>query len=236
MARKNDLVNDVLGFGAAGAGLYHPVAGLTVRLIQLIYNHCSNNDYDGDIPEDRIKNYKERNLSQQSFKDIVNENKIIKATEVYARKQRVDDAYYITLIYGTNSEPFPPKKNNNVVIIANTLDDYIYNLFGDDELIVIPIKRPKQGVSISDVSERVKQIVIAQLGVDEEEVTPEASFTNDLGADGLDTVELVMQFEKEFNIYAPDDVWERLTTVGEVVRYIEKLFLQQAKRVQISGF
>lgn len=235
MARKNDLVNDVLGFGAAGAGLYHPVAGLTVRLIQLIYNNCSNNDYDGDIPEDRIKDYKERNLSQQSFKDIVNENKIFKATEVYSRKQRVDDAYYITLIYGTNSEPFPPKKNNNVVIIASTLDDYIYNLFGDDELIVIPIKRPKQGVSITDVTERLRQIVVEQLEVDPEEVTPEASFTNDLGADGLDCVELAMKIYMDFNIFIPDDVLDDLATFGEMVEYIEKQIIQQARRVQISG-
>ena len=73
------------------------------------------------------------------------------------------------------------------------------------------------------------------MGVDKEEVTLAASFTNDLGADGLDCIELVMQFEREFKIDMPDDIVERLSTVGALVRYIEKQFLQQARRVQISG-
>jgi len=74
---------------------------------------------------------------------------------------------------------------------------------------------------MSDISTRVKAIIIDKLGVDEKEVTPEASFTNDLGADSLDTVELIMEFEKEFNIAIPDDQAEKIGTVGEAIAYIE---------------
>ena len=74
---------------------------------------------------------------------------------------------------------------------------------------------------MSDISTRVKAIIIDKLGVDENEVTPEASFTNDLGADSLDTVELIMEFEKEFNIAIPDDQAEKIGTVGEAIAYIE---------------
>lgn len=74
---------------------------------------------------------------------------------------------------------------------------------------------------MSDISTRVKAIIVDKLGVDEKEVTPEASFTNDLGADSLDTVELIMEFEKEFNIAIPDDQAEKIGTVGEAISYIE---------------
>ncbi|MCX6269734.1 MAG: acyl carrier protein [Bacteroidetes bacterium] len=74
---------------------------------------------------------------------------------------------------------------------------------------------------MSDIAARVKAIIVDKLGVDENEVTPEASFTNDLGADSLDTVELIMEFEKEFNIAIPDDQAEKIGTVGEAVSYIE---------------
>ncbi len=74
---------------------------------------------------------------------------------------------------------------------------------------------------MSDISTRVKAIIVDKLGVDEKEVTPEASFTNDLGADSLDTVELIMEFEKEFNIAIPDDQAERISTVGDAIAYIE---------------
>lgn len=74
---------------------------------------------------------------------------------------------------------------------------------------------------MSDIATRVKSIIVDKLGVDENEVTPEASFTNDLGADSLDTVELIMEFEKEFNIAIPDDQAEKIGTVGEAVSYIE---------------
>jgi len=74
---------------------------------------------------------------------------------------------------------------------------------------------------MSDIASRVKAIIVDKLGVDESEVTPEASFTNDLGADSLDTVELIMEFEKEFNIGIPDDQAENIGTVGEAIKYIE---------------
>ena len=75
---------------------------------------------------------------------------------------------------------------------------------------------------MSDISTRVKKIIVDKLGVDEAEVTPEASFTNDLGADSLDTVELIMEFEKEFNISIPDEQAETITTVGQAVAYLEE--------------
>jgi acyl carrier protein len=75
---------------------------------------------------------------------------------------------------------------------------------------------------MSDIASRVKAIIVDKLGVDENEVTQEASFTNDLGADSLDTVELIMEFEKEFNIAIPDDQAENIGTVGEAVKYIEQ--------------
>ena len=75
---------------------------------------------------------------------------------------------------------------------------------------------------MSDIATRVKSIIVDKLGVDENEVTNEASFTNDLGADSLDTVELIMEFEKEFNMGIPDDQAESISTVGEAVKYIEE--------------
>jgi acyl carrier protein len=74
---------------------------------------------------------------------------------------------------------------------------------------------------MSDISSKVTAIIVDKLGVDESEVTTEASFTNDLGADSLDTVELIMEFEKEFNIAIPDDQAEKIGTVGQAVEYIE---------------
>jgi acyl carrier protein len=75
---------------------------------------------------------------------------------------------------------------------------------------------------MSDIATRVKEIIVDKLGVDESEVTPDASFTNDLGADSLDTVELIMEFEKEFNIGIPDDQAETIGTVGDAIKYIEE--------------
>ncbi|NQW42714.1 MAG: acyl carrier protein [Bacteroidetes bacterium] len=74
---------------------------------------------------------------------------------------------------------------------------------------------------MSEVAAKVKSIIIDKLGVEESEVTPEASFTNDLGADSLDTVELIMEFEKEFNIAIPDEQAEKIGTVGDAITYIE---------------
>ncbi len=75
---------------------------------------------------------------------------------------------------------------------------------------------------MSDIASRDKAIIVEKLGVDENEVTPEASFTNDLGADSLDTVELIMEFEKEFNVAIPDDQAETISTVGQAIAYLEK--------------
>jgi len=75
---------------------------------------------------------------------------------------------------------------------------------------------------MSEIAEKVKKIIIDKLGVEESEVAPEASFTNDLGADSLDTVELIMEFEKEFNISIPDDQAESITPVGQAITYLEE--------------
>jgi len=75
---------------------------------------------------------------------------------------------------------------------------------------------------MSDVKVKVIEIIVDKLGVDEGEVTSEASFTNDLGADSLDTVELIMEFEKEFNIAIPDDQAEKIQTVAQAIEYIEE--------------
>ena len=74
---------------------------------------------------------------------------------------------------------------------------------------------------MSDVATKVKAIIIDKLGVDEVEVTDSASFTNDLGADSLDTVELIMEFEKEFDIQIPDDKAENIATVEDAISFIE---------------
>ena len=75
---------------------------------------------------------------------------------------------------------------------------------------------------MSDVATKVKAIIIDKLGVDEGEVTENASFTNDLGADSLDTVELIMEFEKEFDIQIPDDKAENITTIKDAISFIEE--------------
>ena len=75
---------------------------------------------------------------------------------------------------------------------------------------------------MSDIASKVKAIIVDKLGVDESEVTNDASFTNDLGADSLDTVELIMEFEKEFDIQIPDDQADIIATVGESIKFIEE--------------
>lgn len=75
---------------------------------------------------------------------------------------------------------------------------------------------------MSEIKEKVTKIIVDKLGVEESEVTAEASFTNDLGADSLDTVELIMEFEKEFNISIPDEKAETIATVGDAVKYLEE--------------
>jgi acyl carrier protein len=78
------------------------------------------------------------------------------------------------------------------------------------------------GVSMSEIADKVKKIVVEHLGVEESKVTPEASFIDDLGADSLDTVELVMAFEEAFGVEIPEDAAEKISTVRDAVDYIEK--------------
>ncbi len=75
---------------------------------------------------------------------------------------------------------------------------------------------------MAEIASKVKAIIVDKLGVDENEVTPTASFTNDLGADSLDTVELIMEFEKAFGITIPDEAAEKISTVGDAISYIEE--------------
>ncbi len=75
---------------------------------------------------------------------------------------------------------------------------------------------------MSEIADKVKSIIVEKLGVDPAEVTEEASFTKDLGADSLDTVELIMEFEKEFGISIPDDQAENIATVGNAIAYLEQ--------------
>jgi acyl carrier protein len=82
---------------------------------------------------------------------------------------------------------------------------------------------------MANIEEKVKQIIVDQLGVDADEVTPEAKFIEDLGADSLDTVELVMEFEEEFNIEIPDEDAEKMTTVGQAIEYLKKKEKDQEK-------
>ena len=77
--------------------------------------------------------------------------------------------------------------------------------------------------AMSDISSKIKAIIVEKLVIDESEVTESASFTADLGADSLDTVELIMEFEKEFNIQISDEDAEKIKTVGDVVKYIESV-------------
>jgi len=74
---------------------------------------------------------------------------------------------------------------------------------------------------MTEIEAKVKEIIVDKLGVDEAEVTPAASFTNDLGADSLDTVELIMAFEQEFGVSIPDDQAEKISTVGAAIEYIQ---------------
>lgn len=85
-----------------------------------------------------------------------------------------------------------------------------------------PQNSPTYGFMAEDIESKVKDIIVEQLSVNEEQVTPEAKFIEDLGADSLDTVELVMAFEEEFGIEVPDDEAEKLQTVGDVLNYVKQ--------------
>lgn len=76
--------------------------------------------------------------------------------------------------------------------------------------------------NMSEIEQKVKSIIVEKLGVEEKEVIPEASFTNDLGADSLDTVELIMELENQFGIQIPDEDAEKISTVGNAIKYIEE--------------
>ncbi len=80
--------------------------------------------------------------------------------------------------------------------------------------------KPK-ALTMSNIAEKVTKIIVDKLGIDESEVTPDANFTNDLGADSLDIVELIMQFEQEFDISIPDEQAENIQTVGDAIKYLE---------------
>jgi acyl carrier protein len=89
-------------------------------------------------------------------------------------------------------------------------------------LFVPSINTITQEVNVmADIETKVKEIIVNKLGVDDGQITPEASFTNDLGADSLDTVELVMEFEKAFNLQIPDEDAEKIGTVGDAINYIK---------------
>ncbi len=77
-------------------------------------------------------------------------------------------------------------------------------------------------MTIQEIEEKVKKAIMDKLGVEESKVTPQASFINDLGADSLDTVELVMKFEEEFDIKIPDEDAEKITSVGDAIKYIQE--------------
>jgi acyl carrier protein len=91
---------------------------------------------------------------------------------------------------------------------------------GEDPIQWVALKH--EVGTMSDIAERVKKIVVENLGVDADKVTENASFIEDLGADSLDTVELVMAFEEEFNCEIPDDTAETILTVGDAVKFLEK--------------
>jgi acyl carrier protein len=93
---------------------------------------------------------------------------------------------------------------------------------GERALFLLPIGIPLEDGLVATVAERVVDIVAEQLGVDKEKITQETSFVNDLGADSLDQVELVMELEEEFDINIPDDAAEKIQTVGQAIKFIEE--------------
>ena len=97
-----------------------------------------------------------------------------------------------------------------------------FNLIGGNQAANEDILTEDEGFPMSDTAERVKKIVVEHLGVEADKVTEAASFIDDLGADSLDTVELVMAFEEEFGCEIPDDAAEHILTVGDAVKFLEK--------------
>ena len=110
-----------------------------------------------------------------------------------------------------------------ILFIKNYLHNWLKISYFAPENINIEISINILNIKImSEIESKVKEIIVEKLGVDEAEVKPEASFTNDLGADSLDTVELIMEFEKEFGVTIPDNDAEKITTVGDAVAYIQE--------------
>ncbi len=93
--------------------------------------------------------------------------------------------------------------------------------------LLILYHKKKNYESMSDIASKVNAIIVEKLNVEKSEITPTASFTNDLGADSLDIVELIMEFEKEFNISISDEKAEKITTVGEAVQAIENILIEK---------
>ena len=112
-------------------------------------------------------------------------------------------------------------KNDFNKIIENGYTKAI-SKFSDPQYVTEFLSKHANDDNKISTESKVKAIIVDKLGVDEAEVKPEASFTNDLGADSLDTVELIMEFEKEFGISIPDDKAEKIGTVGDAIAYIEE--------------
>ncbi len=109
--------------------------------------------------------------------------------------------------------------------MANLLKKHIFSVAKFE----VSAKAPRHSSNLiytfmaeTNIADKVRDIIVEQLGVNPEQVTPEAKFIEDLGADSLDTVELVMAFEEEFGIDVPDEEAEKLLTVGDVIRYVEE--------------
>ena len=122
------------------------------------------------------------------------------------------------LVYAAREAGFCPDRNALHCVPTGTSFNLISAIRAANE------DRPTEyeDAQMSDTAERVKKIVVEHLGVDAEKVTEQASFIDDLGADSLDTVELVMAFEEEFGVEIPDDAAETILTVGDAVKYIDK--------------
>ena len=111
---------------------------------------------------------------------------------------------------------------------SNDLEKFLNNLKNDNQIVAGDahnllklFSMDKIEEKMSEIATKVKAIIVDKLGVDEKDVTPEASFTNDLGADSLDTVELIMELEKEFDIQIPEAEAEKIATVGDAISFIE---------------
>jgi acyl carrier protein len=100
------------------------------------------------------------------------------------------------------------------------LPQFRHHAIGREQPQGAPVRRNPRGTRMSDVAERVKKIVVEHLGVEAEKVVEGASFIDDLGADSLDTVELVMAFEEEFGVEIPDDAAEKILTVDDAIKFI----------------